>query len=112
MERYQIKITVQVWEHLRLIRDYIARELMAPETAKRMIALLRQEISSLSQMPERFKLIDEMPWREMGFRKSRVKNYYDYFWIYEEKKEVQVIAVIYVHRNQARQLMAVDMDQE
>lgn len=40
MEHYHIKITAKAKEHLRLIRDYIARELMESETAKRMIKLI------------------------------------------------------------------------
>ena len=34
----------------------------------------------------------------------RVKNYYVYFWIDEENYEVQIIAVIYVARDQMTQL--------
>lgn len=37
-------------------------------------------------MPQRIKNIDEEPWGSYGFRKIRVKNYYVYFWINEEKK--------------------------
>lgn len=112
MGTYKIRITPQAKEHLRLIRDYIAHELKAPEVAKRMLVLLRKEISSLSEMPHRAPLIDEMPWHDMGFRKIRVKNYYIYFWIDEEKKEVQILAVIYVRRDQARQLEKLDTEKE
>lgn len=55
-------------------------------------------------MPYRVKLIEEVPWREMGFRKIRVKNYYIYFWVNDDTKEVNIIAVIYVRRDQAQQL--------
>lgn len=40
----------------------------------------------------------------MGFRKIRVKNYYIYFWVNDDTKEVNIIAVIYVRRDQAEQL--------
>lgn len=53
-------------------------------------------------MPHRIKCIDEQPWRDLGFRKIRIKNYYVYFWINE--KEVVIIAVAYVRMNQAKQL--------
>ena len=55
-------------------------------------------------MPERIKPIDEQPWGSYGFRKIRVKNYYIYFWIDEEKKQVQIIAVIYVQMDQLKQI--------
>ena len=47
---------------------------------------------------------DEQPWGKLGFRKIRVKNYYIYFWVNEDRKEVQILAVIYVRRDQAKQL--------
>ncbi|MDZ7552441.1 hypothetical protein HXT23_05665 [Gardnerella sp. DNF00257] len=47
---------------------------------------------------------DEQPWGKLGFRKIRVKNYYIYFLVDENRKEVQILAVIYVRRDQARQL--------
>lgn len=47
---------------------------------------------------------DEQPWGELGFRKIRVKNYYVYFWFDENRKEVQIFAVIYVRRDRVKQL--------
>lgn len=55
-------------------------------------------------MPYRVKLIDEQPWGDLGFRKIRTKNYYIYFLVDENRKEIQILAVIYVRRDQARQL--------
>ena len=104
MDEYTIRITAQAREHLKLIRDYIAVNLREPGIAKNLIELLRKEISTLSFMPYRVKLIEETPWRKMGFRKIRVKNYYIYFWVNDDTKEVNIIAVIYVRRDQAQQL--------
>lgn len=108
-KQYEVRITAQAREHLALIRDYIARELLEPEIARRLLLLLRREMNSLKEMPQRIKLIDEMPWHDMGFRRIIVKNYYIYFWINEERKEVQIIAVIYAKREQARQLDSLDI---
>ena len=44
------------------------------------------------------------PWGELGFRRIRVKNYYVYFCVDENKREVQILAVIYAIRDQAMQL--------
>lgn len=104
MEQYVIRVTAQARQHLRLIRDYLAIDLRQPEIAKKLLELLQKEISTLSYMPYRVKLIEEMPWRDMGFRKIRVKNYYIYFWGNDDTREVNIIAVIYVRRDQARQL--------
>ena len=104
MDEYKIKVTRQAKEHLALIREYIATELKEPIIAKRILELLKSEMMSLQTMPYRVKCIDEQPWGELGFRKIRVKNYYVYFWVDENKKEVQILAVIYVRRDQAKQL--------
>lgn len=104
MDKYKIKLTKQAKEHLTLIREYIATELKEPGIAKKMLELLKSEMHSLETMPYRIKCIDEKPWQDLGFRKIRVKNYYIYFWIDNNKKEVQIIAVIYVKMDQARQL--------
>ena len=104
MKEYTIQITKQAREHLRNIKDYIANELLAPETAYNTIAFLRKEIKSLSEMPARIRLTEEEPWRSEGIHKMRVKNYYVYFWIDEENRKVQITAVIYIARDQAKQL--------
>ena len=104
MDEYKIKVTRQAKEHLALIREYIATELQAPIVAKRMLELLKSEMMSLQTMPYRVKLISEQPWCELGFRRIRVKNYYVYFCVDESRKEVQILAVIYVRRDQAKQL--------
>ena len=104
MDEYKIKVTRQAKEHLALIREYIATELKEPAIAKRILELLKSEMMSLQTMPYRVKCIDEQPWGELGFRKIRVKNYYIYFWVDENRKEVQILAVIYVRRDQAKQL--------
>lgn len=61
MKTYTVKITRQAREHLRGINLYIANELFAPDIAQNTIAVLRKEIKSLSQMPERIKLTEEEP---------------------------------------------------
>ncbi|UQA79684.1 type II toxin-antitoxin system RelE/ParE family toxin [Gardnerella vaginalis] len=104
MDEYKIKVTRQAKEHLALIREYIATELQAPIVAKRMLELLKSEIMSLQTMPYRVKLISEQPWCELGFRRIRVKNYYVYFCVDDSRKEVQILAVIYVRRDQTKQL--------
>ena len=102
MDEYKIKVTRQAKEHLALIREYIATELQAPIVAKRMLELLKSEMMSLQTMPYRVKLISEQPWCELGFRRIRVKNYYVYFCVDDSRKEVQILAVIYVRRDQAK----------
>ncbi|MFP1692623.1 type II toxin-antitoxin system RelE/ParE family toxin [Gardnerella vaginalis] len=104
MDEYKVKVTRQAKEHLALIREYIATELKEPTVAKRVLELLKAEMMSLQTMPYRVKCIDEQPWGELGFRRIRVKNYYVYFCVDDSRKEVQILAVIYVRRDQTKQL--------
>ncbi|ADP39148.1 type II toxin-antitoxin system RelE/ParE family toxin [Gardnerella vaginalis] len=104
MDEYKVKVTRQAKEHLALIREYIATELKEPTVAKRVLELLKAEMMSLQTMPYRVKCIDEQPWGELGFRRIRVKNYYVYFCVDDSRKEVQILAVIYVRRGQTKQL--------
>ena len=110
MERYRIRITRQAREHLLEIRRYIEKELLSPIAAKNTIAAIKAEIQSLSNMPGRVHLTPEEPWHSSGVRSSRVKNFYIYFWINEEGKAVQIMSVIYVKRDQARQLESLDIE--
>ena len=110
MKEYTVRITRQAREHLQEIKRYISIVLLAPDTANNTIITLKKEIKSLSVMPRRIKLTEEEPWKSEGVRKMRVKNYYVYFWIDEENYRVQVIAVIYVARDQKEQLQLVKLE--
>ena len=110
MKSYAIRITRQAREHLRGIKKYIEEELLAPVAAQKTLTVLKKEIRSLSEMPERIKLTDEEPWRSEGIHRMRVKNYYIYFWIDEDNHRVQITSVIYVARDQVAQLELMEMD--
>jgi len=107
---YTIRITRQAREHLRGIKKYIEEELLAPVAAQNTLTVLKKEIRSLSEMPERIKLTDEEPWRSEGIHRMCVRNYYIYFWIDEDNLRVQITSVIYVARDQAAQLELMEMD--
>ena len=48
----------------------------------------------------------------MGFRRISVKNYYIYFKIYEDRKEVSVLDIIYQGRDQQKGLNEGDYEEE
>lgn len=112
MTKYRVRVVRQARSHLQGIKEYIAFELLAPETARKMLISLNQSIHSLSDEPYRIKTIDEEPWGSQGIRKTRVKNYYIYFWIDEDNKRVYVTAVIYVGRDQKEQLKKLAFETE
>ena len=106
---YTIRITRQAREHLREIRRYIENELKAPQAALNTIDAIKAEILSLQEMPARIHLTPEEPWREQGVRREVVRNFYIYFWIDEDNRKVQVIAVVYIKRDQVKQLIQMNV---
>ena len=106
---YTIRITRQATDHLREIHRYIEKELLAPQAARNTIAVIKAEILSLREMPSRIHLTPEEPWHSYGVRRMRAKNFYVYFWIDEENRKVQIIGVIYIRRDQTKQLIGLDM---
>ena len=111
MDEYRIRITRQAREHLREIRTYIEQKFLAPVAAKNTIAAIRTQIQSLSHMPDRIHLTPEQPWYDQGVRRDRVKKYYIYYWIDEDRRTVQIIGVIYVRRDQSRQMEQMDFSE-
>ena len=84
------------------IRDiviYIARELAAPQAALNLQDDIEKEINSLKFKPKRIRTVDEEPWKSVGIRKTRVKNYYIYFLVDDKEMAVKINAVIYVGRD-------------
>lgn len=108
-ENYKIKITKQAYAQMEVIGRYIAFELLSPETADKLLALLKLEIASLSFMPERFTFTEEEPWHSKGVRKMPVKNYLVYYIIKEEAKEVRVTAILHARQDQQKELLNMDM---
>lgn len=103
-DEYKLIILPEAQNDIRSIVLYIARELMAPQAALGLQDEFQKVICSLAKMPKRIKTVEELPWKDAGIRKIRVKNYYLYFLVDDEEMAVKVIAVIYVGRDQVKQL--------
>ena len=100
MEQYEVKITEPAQRQLQEIVRYIAEDLQEKRTAVRMLDTLEKKILSLSTLPNRVALTEEEPWHNAGIRNMPVKNYLVYFWVNEERRQVQITAVVYGRRDQ------------
>lgn len=109
MNEYKVIVTNHALYSMKEIRDYIALELLNPSAAINHLELFRSEIKKLSNMPDRYKFIDEQPWHDEGVRKVKVKNYYIYFWISDEAHVVYVTDVIYTGSDQSKWLEQMPM---
>ncbi len=110
MKKYEVKITKMVYGQMQEIVRYISNELFAPDAAANLLDKFQESINGLSDMPERYSLADEEPWRSEGVRKIIVKNFLIYFWIDEPNSRVQVTGVIYGRRDQVVQLAKLDRE--
>jgi len=111
-KRYSVKITRQALEQLEEIKNYIACELCAPDAARRLLLLLKQEMTKLSFMPESVPLTEEEPWRSEKIHRKPVKNFLMYFWIDEAAMKIQVTAIVYAGRAQRQALTRMDIAHE
>lgn len=107
---YDVKITEQAKMQMRDIVRYIAHDLQAPGTARKMLNTLENEINALSVFPGSIPLTEEEPWHSQGVHKMTVRKYLVYFWIDEERKLVQIFAVVYGKRDQKCLLEQMDME--
>ncbi len=108
MKTYEVKLSPLALEQMAEIRDYILYQLQNPDAARNLIKKIRADVTKLDQMPERFQLVDEEPWRSRGIRKLIVRNFYAYYWVDEKSAVVYVTAVTYARRDQIGVLERMD----
>ncbi len=106
-DHYKLIILPEAQRDIGEIGLYIAQELFSPHAALSLLGSIQEEIQSLSYMPTRIKTIDEEPWGSQGVRKIRVNNYYIYFLVDDSEMTVKINAVIYVGRDQEKQMVDV-----
>ena len=110
MTSYKIIVTPDAEDDLVELRNYIAGVLLANDTATNYIRTIRNEIGSLSEMPEKYKSVDDEPWHSRGIRKFLVKNFFVYYRIDDTNKKVYILNVIYARRDQLRALEQMNID--
>lgn len=110
MDSYKIIITPDAEEDLVELRNYIADVLLARDTARNYILTIRKEIGSLSELPARYKPVDDEPWHSRGIRRIMANNFFVYYRIDEDRKQVFVLNVIYARRDQLRMLEQMNID--
>lgn len=104
MDRYEIIMTPDAISDLTELRNYIVGVLHAPETARKYVRTIREEIATLDTMPARIAPVPDEPWHSRGIRKMIVKNFYVYFRIDGDAMRVYILNVIYARRDQLKLL--------
>ncbi len=78
--------------------SYIKEILFQPESARRIYKAVKTQISLFAEMPQRFAVIDEEPYRSMGMRKVSAENYLIFYLVNEKEKTVSIVRVLYNRR--------------
>lgn len=107
---WDIVYTAGARRDLRKIYEYIAYELSVPETAAGQIQRIMREIRTLDEMPMRFRLYEEEPWRSAGVRFFPVDNYLVFYLPEEAENTVSIVRIMYGGRDVRRQLSETGME--
>ena len=102
--KYQIFYTDSAKQDLKNIYRYICDSLVEPEIAEKLTDKIMKSIRSLDEMPQRYRLFDEEPWRSRGLRILPVNNYLIFYLSDEEKTVVTILRIIYGGRDISKQL--------
>lgn len=103
MEQYVVRITDRALADMEEIYNYIAIQLQTPENAMGQYNRIAEAIAGLHVFPERVKLVESEPERNMGLRQLVIDNYSAFYVI--EDRDVIVTRVLYSAMDISRRLL-------
>ena len=101
---FHVAYSAEARQDLRDIYEYIAQELLVPETAAGQTERIMKAIRSLEQMPMRHRPYEEEPWHSQGLRVLPVDNYLVFYLPDENSATVNIIRIMYGGRDIDKQL--------
>lgn len=101
---YKVKISETAEKDIREIYEYIAFELLSPSVAAAQVGHIEKSILSLDEMPMRFRIYENEPWKSRGLRVMPVDNYLVFYIPYEENHTVNILRIMYGGRDIEKQL--------
>ena len=101
---WKINYTRYAREDLKAIYEYLAFELLVPDTASRQSDRIMKAVRTLDNMPERYKVYEEEPWKSQNLRYFPVDNYLVFYLPKEETGVINIVRIIYGGRDIRRQL--------
>lgn len=93
MEQYKVEITKEALQDMEDIYNYIALELLSPENAMGQYNRIADEILTLDTFPQRYRIMDSEPEKQMELRRMIVDNYSVFYTIRSDR--VIVTDVLY-----------------
>lgn len=101
---WKINYSARALEDLKAIYEYIAFELLVPETASSQVKRIMNSANKLDEMPMMYKVYHDEPWSSKGLRVFPVDNYIVLYLPREDLKTVNIVRIIYGGRNVNKQL--------
>ena len=102
MGKYNVYLSEPAEQDLDEISIYISTQLLVPETAEDLIDTFYQAMSSLSSMPKRHPLVNDVFLANLGYRMLPVKSYLVFYSVNEMPnglREVNIERVLYGRRD-------------
>ena len=96
--RYTIRLTPIADQDIEEISDYIAYELNNEIAAVDFLEKLEYQILRLEEFPFSCEVVTEKLLRLKGYRKLLVNNYIVFYIVDEQKREVDIVRVLYAMR--------------
>ncbi len=96
---WKVTLNEEAYEDILKIKNYISFFLLAPETAKKQVDRIFEEIAKLDTLPYRFSLYKSEKWKEKGLRYFPVDNYLIFYYVEDKNGQVVVLRVMYKGRN-------------
>jgi toxin ParE1/3/4 len=99
MVNYKVDVSTPAESDLNDIVRYISAQLTSPVSAYHLMEIFEEAMMSLSDLPQRFPLIEDELLSLLGYRKISVKNYVVFFCVDEINKVVNVERILYGRRD-------------
>ena len=109
---FYVAYSAEARQDLRDIYEYIAYELLVPETATGQTERIMKAIRSLEQIPMRHRLYEEEPWHSQGLRVLPVDNYLVFYLPDEISATVSIIRIMYGGKDIAAELLEMTFGSE
>lgn len=96
---WKVNYSASSREDLQSIYDYIAHELLSSEYAEGQVERIIKAARSLEEMPFRYPVYHEEPWKTKQVRYLPVDNYIIFYLPKDETSTVNIIRIIYGGRD-------------
>ena len=96
---YQLHITSTAEHDIMRAVDYIEFTLKYPDATNNLLDIATEQINSLSDLPQKFQLVDDPVLANWGIRFVIINHYLAFYTIDEEKQIVIIIRFLYQKSN-------------